>query len=201
MINYLFNLVKIPVNTFYYLYNWILFGITNTKCIEMPKVAGILIRSGKGKLIIGKNCKINSNLRSNPVGLHNRTAFYIGPNAEVIIGDNVGISNTLFYSIVKITVEDNVMIGGGCQFLDNDFHSLVYEERIFKGDKKVISKSIIIREGAFIGASTIILKGVIIGRRSVIGAGSVVTKNVPDNEIWAGNPAQFIKKVNGIIIH
>ena len=37
-----------------------------------------------------------------------------------------------------------------------------------------------------------ILKGVTIGARAVIGAGSVVTKDVPDGEIWAGNPAKRI---------
>ncbi|WP_443029399.1 acyltransferase [Sporofaciens musculi] len=39
------------------------------------------------------------------------------------------------------------------------------------------------------------MKGVTIGRHSVIGAGSVVTKDVPDKEIWGGNPARYIKKV------
>ena len=29
----------------------------------------------------------------------------------------------------------------------------------------------------------------------MIGAGSVVTKDIPDNEVWAGNPAHFIKKL------
>lgn len=46
----------------------------------------------------------------------------------------------------------------------------------------------------FIGAKAIILPGLIIGNSSIIGAGSVVTKDIKENEIWAGNPAKFIKK-------
>lgn len=58
------------------------------------------------------------------------------------------------------------------------------------------TKPVIIKDGAFIGTDCIILKGVTIGEKSVIGAGSVVTKSVPDGEIWAGNPAKFIRKVD-----
>ena len=54
---------------------------------------------------------------------------------------------------------------------------------------------VVIKDGAFIGAHTIVLKGVTIGERSIVGAGSVVTRSIPDYEIWAGNPAKFIKKV------
>ena len=41
----------------------------------------------------------------------------------------------------------------------------------------------------------VILKGCTIGENSIIGASSVVTKDVPDYEIWGGNPARFIKKL------
>lgn len=53
-----------------------------------------------------------------------------------------------------------------------------------------------IKEGAFIGAGSIITKPVTIGKGAIVGAGSIVTKNIPDNEVWAGNPAHFIKKIN-----
>ena len=62
-------------------------------------------------------------------------------------------------------------------------------------DTHIKTKPILIKEGAFIGAQSIILKGVTIGKHSVVGAGSVVTKDIPDGEIWGGNPAVFIRKV------
>lgn len=49
-------------------------------------------------------------------------------------------------------------------------------------------------ENCFIGANSIIVGKLRIGENSIVGAGSVVTKDIPDNEIWAGNPAKFIKK-------
>ena len=54
---------------------------------------------------------------------------------------------------------------------------------------------VVIEDNVFIGARCIILKGVTIGENSVVGAGSVVTKSIPANEIWAGNPAKFIRKI------
>jgi len=55
-----------------------------------------------------------------------------------------------------------------------------------------------IEDNVFIGANCIILKGVKIGDRSIIGTDSVVTKNVPSDQIWAGNPAKFIREINQV---
>lgn len=52
-----------------------------------------------------------------------------------------------------------------------------------------------IEHDAFIGAGCIILKGITIGACSVVGAGSVVTKNIPTGQVWAGNPAKFIRNI------
>lgn len=46
----------------------------------------------------------------------------------------------------------------------------------------------------WIGVGVKIKDGIDIGDGAVIGAGSIVTKNIPSYEIWAGNPAHFIRK-------
>ena len=87
-------------------------------------------------------------------------------------------------------------MGGGTKIYDTDFHWLNLEERINQPGGK--TAPVIIKDGAFVGADCIILKGVTIGKRAVIGAGSVVTKSVPDGEIWAGNPAKLIRKLDEV---
>lgn len=53
---------------------------------------------------------------------------------------------------------------------------------------------VIIKENAYLGMNTLVVKPVTIGKNSIVGAGSIVTKDIPDNEVWAGNPAKFIRK-------
>ena len=172
--------------------------LTNGKVVgkENLKINGVIKIDNKGKLSFGSNCTINSGNEHNPVGMGNETQFYLSHNAEVFIGNNVGISNSLFFSQQRIEVEDDVMFGGGCQIFDTDFHSIQYSSRILNGDNNIKTKPVLIKKGAFVGCNSIVLKGVTIGEMSVIGAGSVVRNDIPANEIWAGNPAVFISKIN-----
>ena len=52
---------------------------------------------------------------------------------------------------------------------------------------------VVIKENAFIGCNAIICNNVVIGEGAIIGAGSVVTKDVLPYQVWAGNPARYIK--------
>lgn len=160
-------------------------------------INGTLFVRGKGKIIIGNNVTINSNRKTNPIGGDTTTIFYVKENAQLIIGDGCGISNTAIVVKDKVVIEQDVYIGGDCKIYDHDFHAVDYKSRISKKDNGGKSAPILIKKGAFVGGHCIILKGVTIGEKSVIGAGSVVTKNVPDGEIWAGNPAKFINKISG----
>jgi len=119
-------------------------------------------------------------------------------NAQLIIGSNVGMSGTTIVCHKGITIGSNVKIGGNVCIYDTDFHSLDSNmRRNYQNDnEKTIQEDITIADDVFVGAHTSILKGVSVGENSIIGACSVVTKNIPANEIWAGNPARFIRKIN-----
>lgn len=154
-------------------------------------------------IAIGGECKIdsgfkmNNNMTGNPIGRSQQCVFFVDKGAKLIIGKNVGISATAIIAYENITICDNVKIGGGVCIYDTDFHSLNPEIRL-NSKSDILNKTTIpvfINENVFIGAHSTILKGVNIGKNAIIGACSVVTKNVPENEIWAGNPARKIKNV------
>lgn len=50
-----------------------------------------------------------------------------------------------------------------------------------------------IEEDAFIGCNVVICNSVTIGKGAIVGAGSIVTKDIPPYQVWAGNPARYIK--------
>ena len=85
-----------------------------------------------------------------------------------------------------IIIEEGVRITARCIILTH-FHDL-------KNGGYCRGK-VHIKRNAHIGVNTLICKPVTIGENSIVGAGSVVTKDIPDNEIWAGNPARFIKNI------
>lgn len=187
MIRKIFNKI---VNKYRFKLNRVLYGK------ELHVAGTMLIRNDGRKITIGDCCTINSDKYAVPLGYQDRTILWCLKNGSINIGNNCGITNSTFCSSSSITIEDDVLIGGGCKLFDTDFHSLRYEKRIdIINDNDRATKPILVKKGAFIGAGSTILKGVSIGSMSIIGAGSVVTKNVPDGEIWAGNPAKFIRKI------
>lgn len=158
------------------------------------RCVGRMIIQGHGKYKFGENVTIYSKKTINPIG-GDRAVFQTMGNGKILIENHVGMSHVIFSSRSQIEVKDNVLLGSGVKIFDHDFHSLDYDNRINGGDTDIVAKPVLIEKGAFIGAHAIILKGVTIGERSIVGAGSVVTKSIPAGEIWAGNPARFIRKV------
>lgn len=150
-----------------------------------------------GYCSIGENLNMNNGIAGNPIGCYNRCTFFVDKGANLIIGDNLGISQAAIICHLNIQIGNNVKIGGGARIYDTDFHAIDPELRLnpitdFSNKVKI---PVVIEDNVFIGSHSTILKGVTIGQNSIVGASSVVTKNIPANEIWAGNPAKFIRNV------
>ena len=62
---------------------------------------------------------------------------------------------------------------------------------------KLSHKKIVLGNNVTIGAKSILMAGVVVKDNSIVAAGSVVPKNtvIEENQVWAGNPAVFIKTV------
>lgn len=167
------------------------------------KVVPIIFNKKGAKLRIGDNCTIKSSFLSNLVGLYSRTIIVTrADNAEIDIGDNVGISGATIYARKKITIGENTCIGGNCKILDNDFHPIEVEKRNKLladkngGDSSLVpAKDINIGKNCFIGCNSIILKGTVLGDGCVVGAGAVVSGEFEANSVICGNPARVIKKL------
>lgn len=97
-------------------------------------------------------------------------------------------SNVKFDGIYPNLIE----IGEGC-IITTGVHILTH---FFNTkDRKFYAGKVKIGHHVFIGMNTLIVNAVNIGDDAVIGAGSIVNRDIPAGEIWAGNPARFIKKV------
>ncbi len=96
-------------------------------------------------------------------------------------------SNVIFDGIYPNLIE----IGEGCVITTGTVilsHFYNTKDRGFYAGKVTIGKNV------FIGMNSVIVNAINIGDEAVIGAGSIVNRDIPAGEIWAGNPARFIKK-------
>lgn len=157
-------------------------------------VSGKIRCHNLGELVVGDRVRLNSGPDRNYVGGDRRVSLWVSKGARLVIEDRVGISGTTIVARQSVIVREGTLIGGGCDIYDNDFHPLLAVERRNRTGT-VAMAPVEIGPWAFIGAHTIVLKGVKIGAGAVVGAGSVVARDVPDNEIWAGKPARFVRNL------
>jgi len=99
------------------------------------------------------------------------------------LGKNFDVGTlTYINSHYGVEIGDEVQIGSHCSIYS---HSTI-------DDKK---GRIILKKNSRIGTHSTIMPNVTIGENSVVGAYSLVTCDIPDNEMWFGIPAKFVKKL------
>jgi len=127
---------------------------------------------------IWQYCVVLSGAR---IGAHCNINSHCFVEDEVVVGDHVTVKcGVQLWN--GVTLEDHVFVGPNVTFTND----------LYPRSKAFQSQPVptLVRCGASIGANTTIVRGVTIGRDVLIDAGSVVTRDVPDGELWFGNPAR-----------
>lgn len=174
-------------------YNRLLLKLKDVQYGNNLKIVGRVSVIGMGKITIGGNFYMTSGEHINPISANIQGAFFTdSPNARIEIGNNVGMSSTRMWIHDRLTIGNNVKIGGGVLLIDTDCHPMDYSVRR-TSNEGTCSAPIVIEDDVWIGAQSIVLKGVTIGARSIIGAGSIVTKDIPSDCVAGGNPCKVIR--------
>ena len=205
-----------PLRLFSIFWGWIISLIyVDKKTFWLPIIyetpfLGIKFRKHKtGKLIINGTLTIAKRGVKNSFGnvaIDIREGATIIINGDVILGSNVHLSATTGSTLIlgsktdksltinygtQILAHEKIEIGSGCMLswdiiiMDSNMHIIV-------GSKT--HKPITIQDNVWIGFRATVLKGVNIGEGAVIGATAVVVNSVPNNTIYAGNPAKIVKE-------
>lgn len=157
----------------------------------------VLRLAGSASFEAGKRLHVTGGRTANRIARNLSACISAGDGAGILIGDGVGISSSCIWALERIEIGSHANIGADCIIMDHDAHSLeASHRRDSREDRSHIATApVLIGNDVLLGARCIVLKGVTIGDGSIVGAGSVVTRDIPAGEIWAGNPARFLRKI------
>ena len=143
----------------------------------------------RGSIEIGNSVSLNSFPSGEmfKVGL-----FAYFKESTVKIGNKCNLNGTIIFCRKKVVIGDCCMFGPGVVILDNSSHNSSIDP-IIRRTGKITEAPVIVEDNVWVGRRSIIMKGVRLGKNCIITPNSVVIKDVPQNIIFGGNPAKFIK--------
>jgi putative colanic acid biosynthesis acetyltransferase WcaF len=150
--------------------------------LGLPLLRSHVITSSAFRCILLRifGAKIGTGVYIKP-GLRVKFPWYLEVGDHSWLGEDLWIDN-----LARVSIEAHCCLSQGAYLCTGNHDWSSVNMRLFR-------RPIICKRGSWIGAKTVLGPGVVVGAGAVITAGSVVTKSVPDMEIHAGNPAQFIK--------
>jgi acetyltransferase-like isoleucine patch superfamily enzyme len=148
-----------------------------------------------GDVILGQGVFLAQfvNLYGCSIGDYSRIGTFVEIQKGVHIGSNCKIQSHSFIC-EGVRIKNRVFIGHGVTFINDKLPKTTNLDGTIKRNGDWTCTETTIEDEASIGSGSTILCGINIGRGAVIGAGSVVTKNVPDGQVWVGNPAKPLKE-------
>lgn len=116
----------------------------------------------------------------------------VHPSAYISTRSSLGVGN--FFAVNSIInafakIGNNCILNTACVIE----HECIILDHAHIGPGAILAGNVTVGESTFIGANSVVRQGVTIGENVIIGAGSVVLHDIPNGEIWVGNPAKKLK--------
>lgn len=134
------------------------------------------------------------NLYGCRIGDGTRIGTFVEIQRGVEVGARCKISSHTFIC-EGVSIGSGVFVGHNVSFVNDRYPRAVGPDGALLEDADWTVVPTTVEDRAAIGSGAVILCGVRIGRGAVVGAGAVVTRDVPPGEVWAGNPARYLKDV------
>lgn len=133
---------------------------------------------------------------------------FVAPGASVIGDVQVGRGSSIWYGCVLRGDVNSIRVGSGTNIQDNSLVHVAKSNLSGKvlptviGDNVTVGHSAVlhgctVEDEAFVGMGATLLDGVVVEKHGMVAAGALVRQDtrIPSGEVWAGNPAKFLRKL------
>ena len=123
-----------------------------------------------------------------------RLATFVHPMAYVAPSVQLGAGCII---MPNVSMSPGTKLGKGCLMMVGSMmgHDNIVGDFCHIAAQAAVGSYLTIGKGVHIGLNATVKENLSIGDFATLGAGAVLTKNMGENEIWAGNPAKFIRKI------
>ena len=121
-----------------------------------------------------------------------RLVTFVHPMAYVAPSVQLGAGCII---MPNVSMSPGTKLGKGCFMMVGSMmgHDNVVGDFCHIAAQAAVGSYLTIGKGVHIGLNATVKENLIIGDYATLGAGAVLTKNIGEGEIWAGNPAKFLR--------
>lgn len=124
-----------------------------------------------------------------------RLATFVHPMAYVAPSVQLGAGCII---MPNVSMSPGTKLGKGCLMMAGAMmgHNNVVGDFCHIAAQAAVGSYLQIGKGVHIGLNATVRENLTIGDFATLGAGAVLTKNIGEGEIWAGNPAKFLRNAD-----
>jgi sugar O-acyltransferase (sialic acid O-acetyltransferase NeuD family) len=124
-----------------------------------------------------------------------RYATIVHPAATVSSSSRVGPGSVLLANVVLTAA---VIIGSHVAVMPHVTitHDDIVEDFATIASGVCLGGHVRIGQGAYLGAGALVREGRAVGKRAMVGMGSVVLTDVPEEQVWIGVPARYLRNTD-----